>query len=164
MDHSSKLLHDLVNEYARSIGMSPVRLDDEGRCTLLFDDKLTVTLEPHRESGALVFFAEIGAVPADWENELYRKMLEANYFWQHTGGVGTLALTPSDDPNVPRTAMLLCQTPLQSLEFAAFQKRLSDFVETAEGWMDYLGDCERHTTSTNGHRPEVELGGPLMRV
>ena len=164
MDDSTKLLHDLVNGYARSVGMSSLSLDDEGRCTLLFDDKFSVTLEPHRETGALVIFAEIGSVPADWAHEFCQKMLEANYFWQHTGGLGTLALTPQEDPHVPRTAALMYQTPLQSLDSGTFQKRLSDFVDTAEAWIDYLGGFEGRMESNDGQLPQFELGGPMLRV
>lgn len=164
MDDSTKLLYDLVNTYARSIGMGSVSLDEEGRCSLLFDEKFSVTLEPHRETGALVVFAEIGSVPADWEHEFCQKMLEANYFWQHTGGLGTLALAPAVDPNVPRSAVLMYQTPLQSLDGGTFQKRLSDFVDTTEAWVDYLGDFERQVESEDGRLPETEFGGPMMRV
>ena len=164
MDDSTKLLHDLVNQYARSIGMSSLSLDDEGRCSLLIDDKFSVTLEPHRDTGALVVFAEIGSVPADWEHGFCQKMLEANYFWQHTGGLGTLALKPQEDPNVPRTAALMYQTPLQSLDSGTFQNRLSDFVDTAEAWIDYLSDFEGHMEANNGEMPEIEFGGPMMRV
>lgn len=164
MDDDAKLLHDLVNEYARSIGLSPVSLDEEGRCSLLFDDKFSVTLEPHRESRALVLFAELGPVPAGRELDFCQKMLEGNYFWQHTGGLGTLALAPEEDPHVPRTAALMYQAPLQSLDFGTFQNRLSDFVDTAEAWMDYLGDFEQRMEANGGQLPETGLNGPMMRV
>ena len=45
MNDSTKLLHDLVNEYARSVGLSSLPLDEAGRCSLLFDDKFSVTRE-----------------------------------------------------------------------------------------------------------------------
>ena len=164
MDDFTKLLHDLVNEYARSIGMSSLSLDEAGRCSLLFDDKFSVTLEPFAETGALVIFAELGPIPADWEHDCCEKMLQANYFWQHTGGLGTLALAPEEDPNVPRTAALMYQTPLQSLDFGTFQNRLSDFVDTAEAWIDYLGDFEQQIQSNEGQLPETGPDGPIIRV
>jgi hypothetical protein len=164
MNDDTKLLHDLVSEYASSIGLSPLSLDEAGRCSLLFDEKFSVTLESDQETGALVIFAELGAVPADREQDLCRRMLEGNYFWQHTGALGTLALVPSEDPNAPRTAALLYQTPLQSLDYRTFQNRLSDFVDTADAWIDYLGNFEHRMESEEEHLPETWLGGPMLRV
>lgn len=164
MDDCTKLLYDLVNQYARSIGMGSLTLDDQGRCGLLFDDKFSVTLEPHPETGALVIFAELGAVPADWAHDFCLKMLEANYYWQHTGGLGTLALAPEQDPNVPRTAVLIYQVPLHSLDFGAFQNQFSTFVDTAEAWIDYLADFERYIESDEVPLPAMGLGGPMIRV
>ncbi len=164
MDGCTKLLHDLVNQYARSIGLGSLPLDEQGRCSLLFDDKFSVTLEPHPEAGSLVFFAELGPVPADGEHDFCQKMLQANYFWQHTGGLGTLALAPEADPNVPRTAVLMYQTPLQSLDFGAFRNQFSDFVDTAEAWIDYLADFEQQMESSESQLPETGLNGPMIRV
>ena len=164
MDDHTKLLHDLLNEYARSIGMDSLSLDEAGRCSLLFDDKFSVTLETHPETGALVIFAELGPVPVDREHAFCQQMLRANYFWQHTGGLGTLALAPEEDPNVPQTAALMYQTPLQSLDFGTFQNRLSDFVDTAEAWIDYLVDFEQQMESNDGELPKTGHGGPMIRV
>jgi hypothetical protein len=164
MNDNTKLLHDLVSEYASSIGLSPLTLDEAGRCSLMFDDKFSVTLECIQATGALVIFAELGRVSADREQDCYRRMLEGNYFWRHTGGVGTLALVPGEDLNDPRTAMLLDQTPLQSLDYGTFQNRLSDFVDTAEAWIDYLDNSDQRMESDGDHSPEILLGGPMLRV
>lgn len=164
MEAHVKLLHDLVNQYARAVGMGPLSLDDEGRCSLLFDDKFSVTLAPQPETGALILFAELGPVSPDAELDLCRKMLEANYLWQHTGGWGTLALAPERHPNVPRTAVLTHQTPLASLDFGAFRNRLTDFVDTAEAWIDYLADGGSQQEALEGPPPNADLGGPLLRV
>jgi len=137
MNDHHNLLNDLVNEYAGSVGMDSLSLDESGRCSLLFDDRFTVTLESHPDTGALILHSEIGPLPAGQEHALSAKILEANYFWQHTGGIGTLALAPAI-PNVPQTIVLMSQTPLQSLDFAAFQSHFSDFIDTTEAWIDYL--------------------------
>ncbi len=146
--------------------MSPLSLDEAGRCSLMFDDKFSVTLECHQETGALVIFAELGIVPAEREPDFCRKLLEGNYFWRQTGGLGTLALLPEEDPNVPRTAALLCQTPIQSLDYGTFQNRLADFVDTAEAWMDYLSNFEQRVESESDEAPlpEIWFGGSMLRV
>jgi hypothetical protein len=164
MELHAKLLHDLVNEYARGVGTGPLSLDAEGRCSLLFDDKFSVTLAPHPETGALLLYAELGALPPAAEPDLCRKMLEANYLWQHTGGWGTLALAPEHAPNVPRTAVLSYQTPLASLDFGAFRNRLADFVDTAEAWIDYLAAYEQAVEAREGDLPGADLGSPMLRV
>ena len=163
MKHDTKLLHDLVNEYASDIGLGSLSLDAAGRCSLLFDDKFSVTLESQPETNALIFFAEIGSIPADREQDFCRVMLEGNYFWQHTGGLGTLAIVPRVDPHVPRTAALLYQTPLHSLDYGTFQNRLSDFVDTAEAWIDYLTKLDQMETDDD-QIPDSDFDGPMMRV
>lgn len=164
MNPDTKLLHDLVNEYAGYVGMSPLSLDEAGRCSLLFDDKFSVTMECHEETGSLVIFAELGSIPADRELDFCRKMLEGNHFWRHTGGLGTLALAPEVDSGLPRTATLLYQTPIQSLDYGTFQNRLSDFVDTAEAWMDYLSNFEQRSESNEEPMSETWMGGSMLRV
>ena len=152
------------------MGLSPLSFDEAGRCGLSFDDKFSVTLESNEELGALVISAELGAVPEGREQDLCRQMLEGNYYWQQTGGLGTLALIPEEDPDAPRTAALLYQTPLQGLTSEIFRKRLTDFVDTAEGWIDYLSNSEPAEPSTefNGNHPselpESWRGGNMLRV
>jgi hypothetical protein len=165
MNNDTKLLlQDLINDYASSIGLGSLSLDEAGRCSLLFDDEFSVTLESHEETGALIISAELGSVPVDQAQEFCRMMLEGNYYWRHTGGMGTLALVPQENPDIPRTAVLQCQTPLQTLDFATFQNRLSDFVDTAEAWIEYLDNFEHQMESNGAHLPEIALGGPMLRV
>lgn len=164
MSNDAKLLQDLLSEYAGSTGMGPITLDDAGRCCLLFDDKLSVTLETQPETGALLMSTELGPVPADGELPFCRQMLEGNHFWRYTGGVGTLALAPEENPNVPRHAVLLFQTPLQCLDCATFRNRLADFVDTAEAWMDHLGSFEPPTVPGSAPLADLWRGSPMLRA
>lgn len=140
MNHQLKPLQDLLDEYARAIGLNSLQLDENGRCGLWFDDKFSVTIEYSPENEAVVFFSELGGIPPDRELELCRLLLEANHFWRHTGGLGTLSLAPEnpEHPESPRVVVMLYQTPLQVLDSGTFQSRLNDFADTAEAWMDYL--------------------------
>jgi hypothetical protein len=60
--------------------------------------------------------------------------------------------------------MLMSQTPLRSLDFGTFQNRLTDFVDTAEAWMDYLAGKEPTPESNDGQVLQSGPNGPLMRV
>lgn len=139
MRTDTKLLQDLINDYAARAGMSPIVLDEAGRCALLFDDRIAVTLKTHADRGALVMVADLGPLAAEIEGEACRMMLEGNHHWRHTAGLGTLALAPGGEPGVPRRAVLQAQTPVQHLDGPAFQAWLADFVDTAQAWMDALG-------------------------
>lgn len=183
-NHDTKLLQDLVSQYATAIGLGPLLLDETGRCSLLFDDRLSLTLESQPDTGALILSAELGPLPAQHEGELCRRMLEGNHHWQHTGGIGTLALLPQTETgaatHTPRTAALLYQTPLQSLDYGTFQNRLTDFIETAEAWMDFLStfdteaEAEASATSDYDNAPSSTAaadpftqnwqGSPMIRV
>lgn len=135
-----KLLQDLINDYTARAGMGPIVLDEAGRCALLFDDRIAVTLETHPGRGTLVAGADLGpiAASAEAEAQAFRMMLEGNHLWRHTAGLGTLALAPAGNPGAPRRAVLQAQTPVQPLDGPAFQAWLADFVDTAEAWMDAL--------------------------
>jgi hypothetical protein len=41
---------------------------------------------------------------------------------------------------------------------------LSDFVDTAEAWIDYLANFEQRLQSDESPFPEFMLGGPMLRV
>ncbi|MEM6655708.1 MAG: type III secretion system chaperone, partial [Planctomycetota bacterium] len=138
------MLNDLVAQLGKAMGMDELRLDEDGFCTIGFDEAAEVTIHCNADMGTAVLSAEIGRVAEDYEPELCRAMLEANYAWGQTGGIGTLCLEPQADgaPEEPVTASVMHQTPVRSLDEASFQAVFDRFLQVAETWSEFLEESQ----------------------
>lgn len=124
------VLQALLNEFASYIGLSELYLDSEGLCRLLFDDKIELHIQVKEKDSSLMLFAIFATIPENYAKEIYVDMLQANLFWQQTGGA-TLALDKSSD-----SAVLVCEHTLIGLYQDKFQKIIQHFVDNVEEWQD----------------------------
>ncbi|MCA1963207.1 MAG: type III secretion system chaperone [Prosthecobacter sp.] len=82
--------------------------------------------------GDIVFFAEVGHIPAERSAMAWRLMLEGNHLWAATGGA-TLGLMEDG------TATLCHRTPLAQLNTEALEDTLSLFAAQVQNWQAILG-------------------------
>lgn len=95
-EHINRLLAD----FGDALGLDRLSLDEKGYCCLGFDDWL-VNIEAVADSALVLLYTSVGVLPADAAPEIYRSLLDANYFFQGTAGAtvgldlaaGTVALT-----------------------------------------------------------------------
>lgn len=152
MDHFDNLLKDLGN----NIGLPDLKPSGKGLCSLRFDDKVTIDLECHEQSGVLTFSCIVGTVAEHEAAAFYPQFLEANLLWGGTGGA-TLG--------VDRTTMnvFLCyQEHLEEMDFPRFQQLLKGFSDTALFWYQRLqqGPGVNAAPTTPAPAPE-ELPGSI---
>lgn len=147
MSHRESL-QKLLNEFARDIGLSELTLDPNGLSTLLFDDTLMLHLQLNEMTGKLMLFSTIGMIPEQGREAFYADMLQANLFWQQTGGA-TLALEKST-----QAAVLVYEYSLAGLDQAGFQGLIKQFIDVVEDWQGRL-----HAASTE-NRPELATEDP----
>ena len=164
MDESTKMLNDLLAQLGKSMQLDDLQLDEDGFCSVGFDDRITITVHSDSEAGTAVFSAEIGTIPPDNELDLYRAMLQANFAWNQTGGIGTLCLAPDDENPAPRMASIMHQTPVRSLDEASFQNLFDQFLETAEAWTNYIEDFRGDAPDQEDAPAVVENDPNLRRV
>lgn len=138
MNETQKLLQDLLADYGRSIGIENLQPDIDHFCSLKFGEDVVVTIQSNEATSHLVISSDVGTIAPAHRSAVCELLLEANFAWEQTGGLGTLALAPNDDPFAPSTAVLMYQTPFRTLDFAEFRTLMTRFVETAEGWLTYL--------------------------
>lgn len=123
----------VIAELAELIGLPGLALDEQGYCCLTFDQSIVVNVEHDPDSGDLLLYSWLGRPGRDREAVL-ADLLEANFFWQGTGG-GTLSLERATGGVV-----LLDRVALAGLEISVFQRRLTGFVDRAEAWQRRLAD------------------------
>lgn len=129
-------LQRLLDQFAASIGLSDLQLDNDGLCALRFGG--TVTVEMSAEDDKLLIYSDLGAVLDGEESPVYTSLLQANLFWHSTYGA-TLSIT--DDH--PAHVVLALQINWPSLTPVKFEEIMEQFVSTAEHWMTRLKQAGR---------------------
>ena len=147
-EHINRLLADFGN----ALGLQDLALDDKGYCCLSFDE-LLVNIEAVGDSALVLLYSSVGVLPADAAPEIYRSLLDANYFFQGTAGAtvgldlaaGTVALTRVVDTH-----------GVQVLDWEGI---IQGFVEAAES-------CARRLSGPDGaatQGPGWEAWAPAAR-
>jgi len=164
MDEIEKLARDLVSHLGQTLNISTLELDPEGFCSVNFDQKLTITLfaDPHAEQ--LVLSAELGTVDEDSILEIYEAMLQANYAWGETGGLGTLSVAPRQSETDSRRACMMHQAGVRFLNDGSFQNLFEAFLNTAEAWVDYLAQFKNTQEETPDADKSWDEDPSVMRV
>jgi hypothetical protein len=115
----------LLNDLGRLSGLGELALDEAGRLTLRFDDSVEVTFEEEAQDGRLVLSALLGEVGAEPSPAVLSELLDANFFWQRTGGA-TVAVERVSGRVVMTEALRL-----QGLDVPTFEVAVETFVAAA---------------------------------
>ena len=117
----------LVIAFGARIGVADLRLDENGEASITVDGNLVVSINYYAHLAGLVLAAPLPMAAAEDET-IMRHLLQANMSWPLTDG-GTFAMAPGTG-----FPLLLRQIPLGSLDAAAMDRYVTDFVEVAHGW------------------------------
>lgn len=123
---------DLLKELGENIGLPDLKPDNDGLCSLRFDDKVTLDFECQESTGALIISSILGALLPHEAKAFYPILLEANLLWGGTGGA-TIGVDPAT------LSVFLCyQEKIQGMEFLRFQELIKGFSDTALFWNQRL--------------------------
>lgn len=128
---AKKEVKKILKALGASLSIDNLQLDDNNHCILLFGDKIVLNIDLDEGKELLVVYTYIGEVPLEGREELFEKMLEANFFWQGTSGA-TIGIDKQS-----QTLILAYSVELPLRKPADFEENLASFVETVEKWMDY---------------------------
>lgn len=120
-EHINRLLADFGN----ALGLDGLALDDKGYCCLSFDE-LLVNIEAVGDSTLVLLYSSVGVLPADAAPEIYRSLLDANYFFQGTAGA-TVGLDLAAG-----TVVLTRVVDAATLQVLDWEGVIQGFVEAAE--------------------------------
>lgn len=126
----------LLKQFGNTIGLADLALDEEGFCSLTFDDQIVLNLQYDQRTENIVIFAELGKIKDEGALKVYARLLEANIFWKETGG-GTLCVEPKT-----MTAILEYQEAVAHMNDVRFQRLIEGFINTAEYWISHLDELQ----------------------
>ena len=130
---SSSVLNNLLREFGSAIGIPDLKLDEEYRCNMMFDE-VPVSFELGDGDESVYIYSLLGQVPDDGLERFYAELLHANYLFAESGG-STLGVD-SQSGNV----VLLREERLESMRLSTLESVAEQFVSVAEAWMSRLGD------------------------
>jgi hypothetical protein len=132
---SRELLESLLTDLGAEVGLPDLALDEHDYCCLVLDD-LAINLETDGEE--LFLYANLGPLPGDEaaRTELLAELLDANYFWQGTGG-GVLAASREEG-----FVLFLMRSRVDALDVTGLRNMLENFANVAATWMARLGGGE----------------------
>ena len=128
---SSSVLNNLLREFGSAIGIPDLKLDEEYRCNMMFDE-VPVSFELGHGDESVYIYSLLGQVPDDGLERFYAELLHANYLFAESGG-STLGVD-SKSGNV----VLLREERLESMRLSTLESIAEQFVTVAEAWMDRL--------------------------
>ena len=123
----------MLEEVGARTGVSGLRLDDSGLCGLSYSDDLEVVLECPEGSPVLYLYAPLVSLPDRDAEELFRKILKANFLGLETGGA---SFAIHDRYN----SIMLCHREVidRMEDNYALEKLLSNFIAMASQWQKKL--------------------------
>jgi hypothetical protein len=86
---------NLLKELGRHIGLDQLELDDEGQCTLAFDEDIVVTFVADPEGG-LNAVSFVGELPDSGAESFAKKLLAENFLPSNHGGA-RFAIEPNSN-------------------------------------------------------------------
>lgn len=131
---SNESFNNLLQELGKNVGLPDLKANEEGLCSLRFDDRVTIDLEANKETGALIYSSIVATLVPHQTEQFYPELLEANLLWVGTGGA-TLGVDPAT------LSVFICyQEKLEGLEFIRFQDLLKGFSDVAIFWNKRIQD------------------------
>lgn len=139
----------ILGELGANIGLPRLALGETGACHLSFDGKTVVSLSLDPSSDDLVLATPVGFA-AGTDTAVLVRLLDANF-----AGRGTRGATLARDAETGGI-VLSVRLPLPGLRIATLERRLLDFVATAEAWTSHLAfpDADRSAVAGDFGVPE----------
>ncbi len=120
----------LLQPLTERLGLEALDFDDRGTCSLVFDERFTITLELDDEEQMLHLYSTLGKAPEDLIDQLtcFAALLQANLFGRGTGGA-SLAFEPES-----QALMISRNCSLKPLSAKALQADFERFVQATDAW------------------------------
>ena len=133
----------LLLEFGNLVNIPDLAVDHLGVCMLKIDD-IEVLLQYRSATETLLVRATLGAIPPDvlekvGEDAVYKRLLKANSFLYETEGFA-LGI---DDPIEVISLYRIYDVRSTSMSFDDFELALSDCMNVAEKWVEYVQNFVR---------------------
>lgn len=133
----------ILHNVGQRIHLEDLELDEDNFCSIGFDDDLIVTISYEERSNMLLIFGQLGKISPELEEDIYPKLLKANYFWQGTSGA-TLGV---DDQT--HEVILSYRLNVPNLTSDQLYQLLEEFVNLVDLWKKNLGLYQKGIQNMN---------------
>jgi hypothetical protein len=134
---------EYIVNYGKEVGLSDLKLNEDGICSLSFDEKLNVDIVYRKEQEQVIFAAPIGDIPVEGQESFFRQLLISNAFGIENAGA---VLGIEDDENrVVLSYMFISST----FSFDLFKTVLANFVDLVEDWQEKIKTIETEISSVS---------------
>lgn len=126
-------VRNLLKELGRHIGLEQLELDEEGQCTLAFDEEIVVTFVADPDGG-LNAVSFVGELPESGANAFVRGLLEENFLPSNHGGA-RFAIEPSSN-----RVVMVGRWDAQKTDMGSFSIQLESFVNSIDAMQKAMSD------------------------
>ncbi len=146
------VFQDWLTQLAKELKLNEtLALDEKNHCYLMFDDTMLVEIEYKPEDNVFYLKGNLGDISENKIKFIYPKLLEANLAWRETNGA-TLGLQQYSEK-----VLLVQSTPLETCNYALFNKSLEIFVNTFEFWVKNLQEIQIKSNKPNEKNPGLRV-------
>ena len=139
---------NLLKELGRHIGLEQLELDDEGQCTLAFDEDIVVTFVGDPEGG-LNAVSFVGELPDSGAETFVKSLLAENFLPSNHGGA-RFAIEPNSN-----RVVAVGRWDAQKTDVIAFSTQLEAFVNSIDGMQKTMAGSNFDETAT----PQQKIDG-----
>ena len=139
---------NLLKEFGRHIGLEQLTLDEEGQCTLAFDEDIVMTFVADPEGG-LNAVSFVGELPASGAEQFLKSILQENFLPSNHGGARFAV-----EPNSNRVVMV-GRWDAQKTDINSFSAQLEACVNSIDTMQKTMADTKFEASSS----PQQTSGG-----
>ena len=133
---------DFIASYGQDVGISDLKLNEQGVCSLNFDSKVNVDIVFKQDQDQCIFASNLGEIPTDNLENFFRELLKANVF-----GISTAGTTIGIDEGT-NMVVLSFTFITQSFTFDLFKTVLDNSVSLVDEWTQKVENLK--TSHSNG--------------
>lgn len=117
-----------ITKYGQSVGLSELKLNEAGICSLIFDSKIAIDIIYHKDADQCVFVSVVGTLPSKNQEECFKQLLIANAYGTENKGAN-IGIEEAEN------RIILSYVFIPSIvSFDLFKTLLGNFVTLTEKW------------------------------
>jgi hypothetical protein len=133
-------VRNLLKEFGRHIGLEQLALDDDGQCTLAFDEDIVLTFVADPDGG-LNAVSFVGELPASGAEQFVKSVLQENFLPSNHGGARFAV-----EPNSNRVVMV-GRWDAQKTDVSAFSAQLEACVNSIDAMQKTMAETKFDATA-----------------
>ena len=145
-------IKSVLKELGNQVGIHELKLDNNGACRLVFDEKMIVDIESDELSENVRFYSVVAMLASEPSVSIYEKLLSANLSGL-SGGANYFGID-----SAAREIVLFSNLDMESIDHTRFSKRLEVFVNDLEHWVEKYqrGGLNEEEIEINADTSEVQ--------